>query len=531
MQQRAVDSTVVPRLDVRHASKTFAGRTVLSDVNLTVNPGEMQGIVGQNGSGKSTLAKVISGYYPPDRGTEIRVDGEKLPVPVRLRDLRSAGIAIVHQDLGLIEGASVIENVRIAAMTGSRWTRRVRWGREAREAQVALNRLGYSGPLRALVKDLPPADRARVAIARASQGHTPGHGLLIFDESTRALPAEALEDFYSTVRLLCDDGTAVLMIGHRLGEILEHCDRVTVLRDGKCVAEGVSTQGVSESDLATHMLGHSLSHLSFGERERSTEVSAAVIHDLEGPGLSRPFDLKLGRGEIVGVTGLPGAGFESIPYLIAGAVPARGTLELSGKKIDLASTSLAKLVKMGVALVPENRPRDGLGFSHSVTDNIALPWLGERGRFWATGHRWQQLEAASVIDRLGISPADPLHLVGRLSGGNQQKVLLGKWLVGAPRLLVMHEPTQAVDVKARQDLLRAIHEIAGGGTSVLIVSTEPEDLVTVCDRVLLFQEGAAFDEISEPFDSTRIIDAIYSGSAEPHAAVAGSANDAQGEMP
>lgn len=518
----------LPRLEVRKVAKTFAGRTVINGIDLTVRPGEMHGIVGQNGSGKSTLAKVISGYHAPDPGAEVRVDGEEMRLPIRPRDLRAAGVSIVHQHLGLIEDATVVENVRIAALHGARWTRRVNWDREAKSAKVALDRLGYDRPLRTLVRDLAPADRARVAIGRAIQHHTPGKGLLIFDESTRALPDDALADFYEVVGQLLHDGTAVLMIGHRLGEILEHCDRVTVLRDGRCATSGEPTAGLSESELATRMLGHALTHLDFDERTRHADEPAVVVRGLTGAGLAEPLDLVLGRGEIVGLTGLPGSGFEAVPYLIGGADQAHGgTVEIGGKTIDLTRTTLARIVRQGIVLVPENRPRDGLGLTHSITENVSLPWLS-RGRRWATGRGWQVREAEKVIDTLGVTPPDPQHPVGRLSGGNQQKVLLGKWLTGGPKLLLLHEPTQAVDVQARLDLLRAIHAVAEQGTTVLVASSEPEDLVTICDRVLLFREGAVSVELAEPFDSTRIISATYSTSAKVRPARVGPPSPPQG---
>lgn len=509
-----LNGAAVPRLEVRKVSKTFGARTVLSDLNLTVFPGEMHGIVGQNGSGKSTFAKAISGYHAPDPGAEVLVDGVALHLPIRPSDLRRTGVAIVHQDLGLIEDSSVVENVRIASMRGSKWTRRIRWAREVDSALDALQRLGFRGSPRTLVSDLPPADRARVAIGRAIQGHTPGRGLIIFDESTRALPTDALEDFYATVRQLLADGTGVLIIGHNLGEILTHCDRVTILRDGLCAASGLRTEGLSESDLATRMLGHALHHLDFKKGERHAEERAVKVRGLSGAGLSGALSFELEPGEIVGLTGLPGSGFEAVPYLLAGVAPGQGTIELSAKRLDLASDSLMKMVRNGVVLVPENRPRDGLSLTHTVAENISLPWLGERGRPWAIGRQWATAEAERVIDTLGVVPPDPRQLVGRMSGGNAQKVLLGKWLAGKPQLLLLHEPTQGVDVKARLDLLGAVHRVAAQGTSVLVASTEPEDLVTICDRVIFFVAGAISAEMSFPFDTNRIVNTIYSTTAK-----------------
>jgi ribose transport system ATP-binding protein len=515
----------VPRLDVRHISKTYGQRTVLSDLSLTVMPGEMHGVVGQNGSGKSTFAKAISGYHAPDPGAEVFVDGESMRLPIRPSALRAAQVSIVHQDLGLIEGASVVENVRIAAMRGGQWSRRIHWRREIVAAGAALERLGYTGSPRALVSTLSPADRARVAIGRAIQDHTPGRGLIIFDESTRALPSEALADFYSVVKALLADGTGVLMIGHRLAEILEHCDRVTVLRDGQCAAAGLSTDGLSESALATRMLGHSLEHLELAQGEHKADRSSIRVRGVTGAGLAAPLDLDLDQGEIVGITGLPGSGFEAVPYLLAGADAGSGQIDLAGTTIDLGSSSVAKMVANRIVLVPENRPKDGLGVTHTVTENISLPWLSERGRPWFTGRRWQEKEAKDVIETLGVVPPNPRQLVARLSGGNAQKVLLGKWLVGAPKLLLLHEPTQGVDVKARLDLLSAVHRVAQQGTTVVIASTEPEDLVTVCNRVLFFREGLQVQELRFPFDVTAIVSTIYSttakGSAVKQSAPAG----------
>jgi ribose transport system ATP-binding protein len=221
-------------------------------------------------------------------------------------------------------------------------------------------------------------------------------------------------------------------------------------------------------------------------------------------------DLSLGAGEIVGLTGLPGSGFEAVPYLLAGAQKATGTLELGERRLNLSKASVSAIVREGVVLVPENRPRDGLGLDHTVMENISLPWLDARGSRWHIGTRWQEEEARHAIETLGIVPPNPRQLVAKLSGGNAQKVLLGKWLTGKPKLLLLHEPTQGVDVKARLDLLAAVHRSAGTGTTVLVASTEAEDLVTVCDRVIFFVNGRLQGELSYPFDVQTILDTVYS---------------------
>ena len=425
-------TAVVPRLEVRHLSKTFGRRKVLDELNLTVGPGEMHGLVGQNGSGKSTFVKALSGYHSPDSGAEVLIDGRPLRLPIHPAELRAVGVSIVHQDLGLIEEASVVENVRIAAMTGRRWSHRINWRREIAAAKSALDRLGYRGSLRAPVRTLTPQDRARVAIGRAIQDHLPGRGLIVFDESTRALPADALEVFYATVRQLLEDGTGVLMIGHHLGEILTHCDRVTVLRDGHPVAEGLPTEGLSESALATQMLGHALKQLDFESSQRPEEHPAVRLRRVSGPGVDTPIDLELRADEIVGLTGLPGSGFESVPYLLAGARAGTRTSRV-GRRARRSRRCLRwSDGRRGVVLVPENRSKEGLSLEHTVAENISLPWLSQRGRRWLTGRRWQVEESERAIGGLGIVPPNPHQVVGRLSGGNAQKVLLGKWLMGGP---------------------------------------------------------------------------------------------------
>jgi ribose transport system ATP-binding protein len=506
----ASDSTT-PRLEVSHASKTFAGRTVLRDVDLTVAAGELHGLIGQNGSGKSTLAKIISGYHGPDAGTEIRVDGEPVHVPVRLRDLHRMSVSIVYQDLGLIDDASVVQNVRIGTLRRGRMTGRVNWKHECERARPALERLGFAHRLSTPVATLSPADRARVAVARALQEHHRGRGLLVFDESTRALPLDALEDFYGTVRQLLADGTSVLLIGHRLGEILRYCDRVSVLRDGALAASGVPTADLTEAELARLMLGTSLASLTL---EARGPASAAVVHvrGLVGANLHAPLDLSLAAGEIVGLTGLPGSGFEAVPYLLAGADRASGgLLDIDGRTVKLQRASVTTLMRHGIVLVPENRLRDGLGRDHDVLTNITLPWLDRHGRAWWAGRRWRHAQARDVIGSLGVSPADPAHLVARLSGGNQQKVLLGKWLAGEPRLLAVHEPTQAVDVKARQDLLTALNRVAGAGSAVVMASSEVADLATLCDRVLVFRDGVVAEELVGDLHEDKILEATYRG--------------------
>jgi ribose transport system ATP-binding protein len=259
------------------------------------------------------------------------------------------------------------------------------------------------------------------------------------------------------------------------------------------------------------MLGRRLADLTVDQRLPSTPRRVrARVRGLRAAGLSEPFSLELTAGEIVGLTGLPGSGFERVPYLITGAAaPDAGSVEIGGERMDLPSADVATMMRRGIVLVPEDRLHEGLSIAHSVRDNITLPWLSHRGRPWAAGGRWRTAQTRAAIDELGVRPTDPRHLISRLSGGNQQKVLLGKWLAGGPELLVLHEPTQAVDVAARQDLVRAIHRVSASGTTVLVASSEVADLSLLCHRVLVFADGRVSTELTEDVNETAILAATY----------------------
>lgn len=479
------------RLSVRALTKTFGSaraHRVLTDVELTVRPGEVHGLAGQNGSGKSTLIKIVTGLYTPDPGAGFEVDGQPVRLPVRWPEVHAAGISVVHQDLGLLDQLTVAENICIGGYPTTRLGRIDR-GRRDQLAARTLDRLGVPLAPGRLVGTLTAAQRAEVAIARALRDHTPGSGLIILDESTRALSGDDLEHIHQVLRRIAADGSAALMVSHSLPELIAVADRITVLRDGRVVGAGLPTAGLSEADLARRMLGSTVEAVAPREDRPAASVTpaaAVTVTGLTGPRLSE-VSFSLAPGEILGVTGLPGSGYEQIPYLVTGAQPATGgQLATRDGTVALTRGSVAACLRAGVVLVPERRDRDGLAFELNVRDNISLPKLTRRGRPWFVARRWQQDDAATAARTLGIRPASPSILVKQLSGGNQQKVLLAKWLNAGPALLVLHEPTQAVDIGARTDILHALQRAADTGVAVLLVSSEPEDLVATCDRILVY---------------------------------------------
>ncbi len=494
------------RLELRALSKTFAASQALRDVSMVVHPREVHGLVGENGSGKSTLVKVLSGYHRPDAGASLWIDGRAVELPVRPAAVRRLGLAVVHQDLGLIDSFSVLENMRVGLFGVRRFSRAIRWRQERELARAALESLGADIDPDADVASLSAAERAEVAIARALQQHEPGRGVIMFDESTRALPPEPRRHFHSLLRGVVGRGGSVLLVSHQLEEVLEHTDRVTVLRDGQVAASGLPTEELSERELIRLMLGRELASES---RTRSASAAHGAppveVRGVRGSVVEEA-TFSIAAGEIVGVTGLLGSGFDELPYLLAGArQAAAGTLSLRGREFELARASVRELLEAGVALVPERRATEGLALTETVLENVTLP----RVRGAHLGRAWQRGETEWVLRELGVRPADPDMLVAQLSGGNQQKVLLGKWLCGQPTLLLLHEPTQGVDVGARRDLERAIGRAADDGAAVLLAGMDTSELAPLCDRVLIMRAGHVGAELEGAFTPEQIIDAVY----------------------
>jgi ribose transport system ATP-binding protein len=501
----------IPRLEARGISKTFGTQRVLHGVDLTIRPGELHGLVGQNGCGKSTLVKVLTGYHAPDPGGEVRIDGESIRLPVRPREVRRYGVTVVHPNLGLLGGHTVLENMRIGRFGPGRVSRRIRWAQERAAADAALSRLGCDVDLEARVKDLSEEDRATVSIARALQDLDDGRGLVIFDESTRALSQPTLQHFFELVKTVLGGGASVLLISHRLEEVLEFTDRVTVMRDGDIVGSGLETKGLTEQELTRTMLGYELEKSPAARRAAGDRGAPAhvVARGLSGS-IVREFDLSIAECEVVGMTGLIGSGFEEVPYLLAGAIRARaGALRIGEREFDLPGIGSLPLLRAGVALVPENREEEGLALELTVLENITLPRVAEHGKPIWLGAAWERKEAVQAIERFDVRPPWPDARAGTLSGGNQQKIQLAKWLTGDPSLLLVHSPTHAVDVGARHEIIEAMREVAAGGCPIVVASIDVEELSVLCDRILVFREGAVVAELAGELEPDDIVESTF----------------------
>ena len=515
-----------PRMEIRGLSKSFGASRALIDVALSVAPGEIHALIGENGCGKSTLVKILSGYHAPDPGGTLLIDGEQVELPVRPATMRRCGLSVVHQDLGLLDDFSVTENIRLGQFGARKLTRAIAWRRERELASASLTALGASIDPSAKVGSLTAFERSEVAIARALQHRLPRRGLVMFDESTRALPPQPREHFYALTREVASDGGAVLLVSHQLDEVLKHADRVSVMRDGRVLVAAAPVYDLSEHDLIALMLGKEQALRSRRRARREAAAvpippsppseagvpgTAATVEDLHGRVL-RGVGFTVAKGEVLGVTGLLGSGFEELLYLLAGAQRAqRGTLRLDGEEHDLKAGSLRDLLEAGVAFVPERRGEDGLALSRSVLENVTLPRVSRRGSSLRIGSAWQRQEAEWVVRTLSVRPADISIEVGNLSGGNQQKVLLGKWLCARPKLLLLHEPTQGVDVGARADIEAALVEAAQRGCSVILAGMDVSELASVCDRILVFRDGAIEQELTGEQTTEQIVRAIYGG--------------------
>jgi ribose transport system ATP-binding protein len=475
-------------VSARGVSKTFGTLRVLKDATLEILPGEVRGLVGQNGSGKSTLIKILAGYHAPDEGAELVVRGEPVALPLAPTDPRRLGISFVHQDLGLVDTASVMENLRVGRYETSRgW--RISWGKEARITREALARIGSTIAPETMVADVRDVDRALVAIARGLEQvrERGAGGLLVLDEPTAYLPRDATERLFAAVRDVAAAGVGVLFVTHRLEEVRAVTDTVSVLRDGTMVTTQ-PTKSLSHDELIEQILGFSLDRL-YPEAHESHGERVLSVHGLDGE-IVRDFSVDVGRGEIVGVTGLVGMGQEELPYLMFGAERARsGELEIHGRTYDMAGLTPRAAIEAGLALSPGNRRRDGGVGEASVTENLTLPSLGAYFRRGRLEHRREGRQVAEMVRDFRVVPPNPDAALGTLSGGNQQKALLAKWFHTRPTVFIIHEPTQGVDIGAKRQIFQLIREAADAGTSFVLASSEYEDLANLCDRVLVLRDG------------------------------------------
>lgn len=488
-------------LDAGEFAKSFGTTRALVRGDLVVRAGEIHALVGHNGSGKSTFIRTLAGYHDPDGG-RLAVRGQEVLLPIRPGGAASLGLAFVHQDLGLIDSLSVLENMALTRLATRRGAPLIRWRQERQAARRDLRQLGADLPLDTPAGSLRQVDRALVAAARAFAALGGDAGRVLFcDELTGYLARKEVEDLYQSMRQLTARGDAVVLVSHDLTEVLDMADVVTVLRNGETIATR-RTSDISLDELSSLLVGDSAAvpQLTQEQVDQARRDSAVADQPLEVSGLSAErvggVQFEVRAGEIVGLTGLVGSGHEEAVEALAGARPARaGSIRIGGETWDLAGLTPRGAQSRGVGWVPPSRLAQGLIASLPAQENLPMLVLS---RFFRRGViRWPQVRnhTRERAAALTVSPPDPRLPVQALSGGNQQKELLGKVLELSPRLLLLSEPTRGVDIAARATLWRLIQ--AGAARRYTIwTSTDFDELASVCDRVIVFSKGKVSTQLS-----------------------------------
>lgn len=495
-----------PAVEIRGASKRFGATRALSEVDLVVERGEIRALVGENGSGKSTLIKILSGYHVPDDGT-VSVAGTQLQLPIRSKTARQNHLAFVHQELGLIPSLSALENFELGnlAFEDSLY---VNWRRRRRRFEERLGLYGLDVDPRIPVSELSRTAQTLLAIARAVEdlavdplsGSDNGHrwdGLLVLDEPTVSLPSSGIDQLFGLMRRVANHGVGVLFVSHDLDEVVAVAHSVTVLRNGRVVADRPA-QGIDRNEIARLMLGEAL--LVEAREAPPSPVTdgpvAVAVTGLAG-GTLRDATLVVRAGEILGLTGLMGSGYEEVcPRLFGAARASGGTVAVAGG-VPVAAHQMTpqQAIALGIGYVPEDRKRDAGIETLTISENLSIPVMSEHSTFGTLRRRALLRRAWSLAEEYQVRPLDPRLAFSALSGGNQQKVVLAKWMALRPRLLLLHEPTQGVDIGARAEIFRLIRAArAAAAMAAIVSSTDLEQLADLCDRVLVFAGGRVVAE-------------------------------------
>lgn len=479
-----------PIVSVRALKKHFGGVYALKGVDLDIWPGQVHGLIGANGAGKSTLIKTLAGLVTSDEG-EIHIDGKPTTIS-NAQFAGSMGLNFIHQELNLVPKFSALQNMMLGLDKKTRFGL-IDWRSVRRDAERVAQRIGIRFSLDTLAEDLSVAEQWLVSIGRALIKQA---RLIVMDEPTASLSAEESETLFRIVRELARDGVAILYVSHRLDEILSLCDAVTAFRDGEN-AMYAERANLTKQTLIQAIVGNAV--------ENPPEIVAYVtqgpivleVRHLQLANAVNDVSFTLHHGEVLGIAGLVGAGRSETVRMIFGADrPDQGEMFLHQQ--PYRPNSPADAVTHGVALVPEERRTEGLILQKSLSFNANLPTLGATRLF-----KWLPLvslgkadaRARKIVERLFIKAPDVTAAVGALSGGNQQKVVIGKWLMREPHILILDEPSRGVDIGARVEIHKIIRELAGQGVSVIVISSDNEELPNLCDRVLVMAEGMIVGEV------------------------------------
>jgi len=467
-------------------TKAFPGVLALDRVNFDLREGEVHALIGENGAGKSTLVKILTGVYAKDSG-EIKLRGRPVDIQTPLA-AQALGIRIIHQEFNLVNDMSIQENMFLETLAENPWGF-VSYGELRKQSAKVLQTLGLDVSPNTLVRDLSVGEQQTVEIATALSKEA---DVIIMDEPTAALTDAEVERLFKIIDRLRSQGTAVVYISHKLDEVLAIADRATVLRDGRLIATD-DIANLNRDKIVRMMVGRPLQNMYVRHRSPSREV-VLEVENLNIPGRVKNASLVAHRGEVVGITGLMGAGqYHLVRGIFGAAAGATGTIRLLGQEIKINSPWDA--IRHGIGLLTENRKEEGLVLALNVMSNISLASLQRLNRFGFLDHQRERSQALEYVKELHIRTPSLDQEVEFLSGGNQQKVVLAKWLATEPEIIVMAEPTRGVDVGAKAEAYRLIDELASQGKVVLVVSSELPEVINLSDRIYVMHEGRIVVEL------------------------------------
>lgn len=462
-------------------TKSFGGVHALRGVDLTLRPQSVLAIAGENGAGKSTLIKTLTGIYQPDEGTIVIDGAEQSLTPARAREL---GVAAVAQELSVLDHQSVADNIFLGREPRGRFGLTDRQRRNGL-AQELLTRLGLSISPRTMVRDLTLAEKQMVEIAKAM---STSPRILILDEPTSGLREGDVETLLKLIRQLRDAGTSIVLVTHRMSEMFEVSDAIMVLKDGKHVGTR-PTADTTEAEIVKLMVGRELAAVYPPKASDQAAETILTVSDFSVPGtMVHDISLTIPKGKLVALAGLAGHGQNDLLEGLAGLRPSRGNLTLDGHEFS-ALRSVAAGIRHGIVLIPEDRKSQGLVLPMTISQNISLPTVFRRAKAGWISRTAEKEVATKAISAMAIRPADPGKIAGQLSGGNQQKIVIGKWLVADPRVILCADPTRGIDVGTKQEIYGLLRKLANDGIGVLMLSTDLTEIVGLADIVHVMAEG------------------------------------------
>lgn len=499
-----MSESAVPLIQTIGLRKHYPGVIALQDVDFDLRPSEVHALVGKNGAGKSTLIKILSGAITPDEG-EVRINGNV----VHLHNPREAfkqGIATINQELMLVSQLSIAENILLGQLP-QKQLGRVDWPKANSLARESLSVLGLELDPTLAVETLSVAEQQVTEIARALSREA---GIIIMDEPTAALPKTEVDKLLAYVKKLCEQGKSVIYVTHKLDEVFRIADRITVLRDG-CKVATVRKEETTPAEVVNLMVGRGASAIFLKEKVEVGSLILEVRH-LSREGILDDISFKLHRGEILGLAGAVGSGRTELVRAIFGADPIdSGEIWVDGERIE--KPSIEKMISTGVGMTPEDRKQHGLVLEMNVADNLMLSALRKLTKWHLRNRRKEQEISASLFSDLSIAAPSLNAEVFSLSGGNQQKVVVGKWLATEPRILILDEPTRGIDIRAKAEIHALVQQLAKQGVAILFISSELEEVLSVCNKIIVMFEGRVVGQFDSDAVAEETIMAYASGQA------------------